>query len=103
MRSVPSAATPTFDFANVSNVGPANQADLGNGEFAFFKEGSRQVEVVPEPLNYALLALAAAGANSADRRLASTPAPRQAGLFFAGYRPSGLIDCSQKRSRKKNS
>ena len=53
--------TATFDFANVSNFGAENQADLGNGKFAYFKEGSLQVEVVPEPSTYALLGLAAAG------------------------------------------
>jgi len=53
--------TATFDFANVSNFGAGNQADLGDGKFAYFKEGSLQVEVVPEPSTYAMLALAAAG------------------------------------------
>ncbi len=46
----------TFNFTNVSNFGAANQADLGGGKFAFFKEGSLQVEVVPEPSTWALLA-----------------------------------------------
>ncbi|MBU3666293.1 MAG: PEP-CTERM sorting domain-containing protein [Chthoniobacterales bacterium] len=53
--------TATFDFANVSNWGAANQVDLGGGKFAYFSEGSLQVEVVPEPSTYALLAVAAAG------------------------------------------
>ena len=53
--------TATFDFSNVINFGAANQADLGGGKFAYFKEGSLQVEVVPEPSTYALLSLAAAG------------------------------------------
>jgi hypothetical protein len=34
---------------------------IGDGKFAYFKEGSLQVEVVPEPSTYAMLALAGAG------------------------------------------
>ena len=51
----------TFDFANVSNFGSSNAVSIGGGKFAYFKEGSLQVEVVPEPSTYALLGLAAAG------------------------------------------
>jgi hypothetical protein len=46
----------TFNFTNVSNFGAANQADLGGGKFAYFESGSLQVEVVPEPTTWALLA-----------------------------------------------
>ena len=53
--------TATFDLLNVSDFGPAGQVSLGDGKFAFFKEGSLQVEVIPEPSTYALLALAGAG------------------------------------------
>jgi autotransporter-associated beta strand protein len=51
----------TFDFANVSNFGSSNAVSLGDGKFAYFSEGSLQVNVVPEPSTYALLALAGAG------------------------------------------
>jgi hypothetical protein len=34
---------------------------LGDGKFAYFSEGSLQVNVVPEPSTYAMLALAGAG------------------------------------------
>jgi autotransporter-associated beta strand protein len=51
----------TFDFANVSNLGSNNAVSLGDGKFAYFSEGSLQVNVVPEPSTYALLGLAAAG------------------------------------------
>lgn len=51
----------TFDFANVSNFGSSNSVSLGGGKFAYFSEGSLQVNVVPEPSTYALLGLAAAG------------------------------------------
>jgi PEP-CTERM motif len=34
---------------------------LGNGKFAYFSDGSLNLNVVPEPSTYALLALAAAG------------------------------------------
>ena len=53
--------TATFDFANVSNLGLSNAVSIGDGKFAYFKEGSLQVEVVPEPSTYAMLALAGAG------------------------------------------
>lgn len=53
--------TTTFDFSNVSNFGFDNQVSIGGDKFAYFKEGSLQVEVVPEPSTYALLSLAAAG------------------------------------------
>jgi autotransporter-associated beta strand protein len=53
--------TATFNLANVSNFGEQNKFDLGNGKFAYFSEGSLEVNVVPEPSTYALLALAAAG------------------------------------------
>jgi autotransporter-associated beta strand protein len=51
----------TFDFANVSNLGSNNAVSLGDGKFAYFSEGSLQVNVVPEPSTYAMLALAGAG------------------------------------------
>jgi autotransporter-associated beta strand protein len=47
----------TFDFLGLSNFGEANKASLGDDKFAFFKEGSLQVEVIPEPSTYALLTL----------------------------------------------
>jgi len=53
--------TATFDFSNVSNFGSNNAVSLGDGKFAYFSEGSLQVNVVPEPSTYALLALAGAG------------------------------------------
>lgn len=53
--------TATFDFSNVSNLGSNNAVSLGDGKFAYFSEGSLEVNVVPEPSTYALLGLAAAG------------------------------------------
>ena len=53
--------TATINVANVIDFGPDNQVSIGGGKFAYFKEGSLQVEVVPEPSTYALLGLAAAG------------------------------------------
>ena len=51
----------TFDTTNLGNLGAANAFDLGGGKSAYFTEGSLQVNVVPEPSTYALLALGAAG------------------------------------------
>lgn len=53
--------TATFDFANVSNFGSSNAVSIGGGKFAYFSDGSLNLNVVPEPSTYALLALAAAG------------------------------------------
>jgi len=49
------------NFSNIQNWGFDDRATLSDGCFAFFKEGSLQVEVVPEPSTYALLILAGAG------------------------------------------
>jgi len=49
------------NFSSIQNFGSGNPASIGDGRFAFFKEGSLQVEVVPEPSTYALLVLAGAG------------------------------------------
>jgi autotransporter-associated beta strand protein len=51
----------TFDTTNLENLGEANAFDLGGGKSAYFTEGSLQVNVVPEPSTYAMLALAGAG------------------------------------------
>ncbi len=50
-------------FDNISNVGPDNAFDLGNGVSAYFQGGSLELVVVPEPSTYALIfgALALAG------------------------------------------
>ena len=42
---------------SLNNFGEGNAFDLGEGKSAYFTEGSLQVNVVPEPSTYALLAL----------------------------------------------
>jgi len=49
--------TATIDFANIANFGVDNPYDLGSGRSAYFKEGSLQVVVIPEPSTYALIAI----------------------------------------------
>jgi autotransporter-associated beta strand protein len=46
-----------IDITNLNNFGEGNAFDLGEGKSAYFTEGSLQVNVVPEPSTYALLAL----------------------------------------------
>jgi len=46
---------------NLSNLGSANAFDIGGGKQAYFSTGSLNVNVVPEPSTYALLAVAAVG------------------------------------------
>jgi len=45
----------SIDFTNVSNVGFANAFDLGDGRSAYFRAGSLEVVVVPEPGTAAFL------------------------------------------------
>jgi fibronectin-binding autotransporter adhesin len=49
--------TTTFDFAGISNFGPSNPFDLGDGKTAYFKEGSLQVVVIPEPGTWVLVTI----------------------------------------------
>lgn len=51
----------TINTNNLSNFGSANAYDLGGGKSAYFTVGSLEVNVVPEPSTYALLALSALG------------------------------------------
>jgi autotransporter-associated beta strand protein len=51
----------TVSTNNLLNFGAGNAYDLGGGKSAYFSEGSLQVNVVPEPSTYAMLALAGAG------------------------------------------
>lgn len=48
-------------FSNIQNFGEANKASIGGDRYAYFSEGSLQLNVVPEPSTYALLALSALG------------------------------------------
>jgi len=48
-------------FANIQNFGSANQVSIGEDRFAYFSDGSLNLNVVPEPSTYALLALSAIG------------------------------------------
>ena len=48
-------------FSNIQNFGEANKASIGGDRFAYFSEGSLQLNVVPEPSTYALLTLSALG------------------------------------------
>ena len=52
--------TSTFNFANVSNFGINEAANLGGGKLAYFQPGSLQVVVIPEPSTWALLGLSLA-------------------------------------------
>ena len=51
----------TINTNNLLNFGSGNAHDLGDGKSAYFTEGSLQLNVVPEPSTYALLALSALG------------------------------------------
>jgi autotransporter-associated beta strand protein len=51
----------TNSFSNIQNFGEANKVSIGGDRFAYFSDGSLNLNVVPEPSTYALLALAAAG------------------------------------------
>ena len=51
----------TINTNNLLNFGAGNAYNLGGGKSAYFTEGSLQVNVVPEPSTYAMLALAGAG------------------------------------------
>jgi len=56
-------------FDNIENFGELNKVPIGGDRFAYFSEGSLQVNVVPEPSTYALLVLAGLGlAGYAARR-----------------------------------
>jgi hypothetical protein len=46
---------------NLLNLGAANSFDLGGGKSAYFTINSLELNVVPEPSTYALLALSALG------------------------------------------
>ena len=48
-------------FSNIQNFGSANKVSIGGDRFAYFSEGSLQLNVVPEPSTYALLTLSALG------------------------------------------
>ena len=45
----------TIEFNNISNVGIGEAYNLGNGQYAYFQNGSLQLVVVPEPGTYALI------------------------------------------------
>ena len=47
----------TIDFGNVVHT-ETNRFDLGDGREAYFKEGSLQLVVIPEPSTLALLGIA---------------------------------------------
>jgi autotransporter-associated beta strand protein len=49
------------NFSNIQNFGSGNKTSIGGDRFAYFSEGSLQLNVVPEPSTYALLALTALG------------------------------------------
>ena len=51
----------TSSFSNIQNFGETNKASIGGDRFAYFSEGSLQLNVVPEPSTCALLALSALG------------------------------------------
>jgi hypothetical protein len=51
----------TNSFSNIQNFGEGNKASIGGDRFAYFSDGSLQLNVVPEPSTYALLALSALG------------------------------------------
>jgi autotransporter-associated beta strand protein len=51
----------TSTFSNIQNFGEANKTSIGGDRFAYFSDGSLQLNVVPEPSTYALLVLSAAG------------------------------------------
>jgi formylmethanofuran dehydrogenase subunit C len=71
----------TFDFDNVSNVGYANRASLGDGKFAYFQSGSLQLVVVPEPgtllLGGVAVAISLLYARRARRRHLNTAGSRE--------------------------
>ncbi len=49
-----------FDLVVMENYGAAKAYDLGDGKFAYFKQGSLQVEVVPEPTSALLMLMGSA-------------------------------------------
>jgi len=57
---IPDGTYPLIDngssFANISNFGPGNAADIGGGRTAYFTEGSLSLIVVPEPSTLAMVA-----------------------------------------------
>jgi len=72
---IPDGTYPLIDngssFANISNLGPGNSADIGGGRTAYFTEGSLSLIVVPEPSTLAMVAGVVAvglGAFRASRR-----------------------------------
>ncbi len=65
-----------FSHLGLANWGAANAYNLGNGKYAYFKQGSLQVEVIPEPSTWALLfGSIAAGAFRYRRRHAHEKQP----------------------------
>ena len=50
----------TFDDLNISNFGFANRTPVAAGKYAYFENGSLELEVVPEPTTLALASLGAA-------------------------------------------
>lgn len=59
----------TFDYTNVSNVGPSNAVSIGGGKTAYFQQGGGfQLVVVPEPATSAIVAGGLVGVLALCRR-----------------------------------
>lgn len=61
----------TFDYANVSNFGAANQVAIGGGKFAYFESTGLSLTVVPEPTTDALVGVSLLGGLLLRRRRTS--------------------------------